>query len=853
MTAIIRYALLLSVVLLPYSSIAGYLKGRVLDKNGEPLAFATVYVKGTTMGTTASEDANYKLQLPDGEHTVLCQFIGYEQQVYRVRINGDETVQHNFRLIEQSLKMGEVVVLSGAEDPAYAIIRKAIKKRKVHLKQMQSFQTSLYLKGVLRNRKMPNSSIMGIKVVDSDGENELAKGLGLDSNGRGVLYLCEEEADYYVKGNKSKTIIRSVKESGDKDGLGIPRVPSVINFYENNVTVLGSSPRGFVSPISDNAIYYYRYKYEGEYMEGGHLINKIKVTPRRQYEPLFYGYIYIVEKDWAIHSIEMIATGKSNLQVFDTMMVDQLYVPTGNDKWVIKSQVIYPTVTFFGLDISGHFLTVYDKQQIGAEVPNSVFKGNVVSEYKPDANKKDSSYWQAARPVELQDDEVRDYTVKDSLEQVENDPDRLDSLRRIGNKFSPFDLVVSGISYNTKGYKHRFNTNAIASGLAQYNTVEGIAVNPQLTWRYRIDTGKQLSTLIAARYGFGNKHFNLFGKSVLHLSNRGWRGRFWDVGVEGGKYVFQYNDNSAVNGLNNAFTTYFYAKNYMKLYERWTAAAFVERSYGNGLRWQLKAGFQRRVPLMNTTFYTIVGDDHTKWTANYPARLQHTTWEEHNAVLIKAEVSYTPGVKYIQYPDYKRPVYSKWPTFTARYDKGVVGVLNSKVNFDKWKLGVQDDINMKLLGTIAYNIMAGGFLNSAYVSLPDLSHFTGNQLTVSAPYMNSFQIMPYYRYSNTESLYGEAHIEYNLYGLLTNKIPFFRRLQWYLILGNNTYFGADTETYYTEAFVSLDNIGYKIFRGLRVDLVHSWDSDRQQRTGVRLGFRIQDLISTTTTDAKFGW
>lgn len=852
MTAIIRYTLLLAiaVVLIPYTLTAGQLKGSVKDNKGQPLPFATVYVKGTTLGTTANENADYILNLPDGTYAVLCQFMGYEQASFSVTISGNAVKQHNFVLTEQSLQMNAVVVRSGDEDPAYGIIRKAIKKRKQHLKQTENFQSSIYLKGVLRNRVMPNS-IFSVSVVDDDGNNQLSREFGLDSNGRGVLYLCEEHADYYVKGNKRRTVIKSVKESGDPGGLGFSSMPAVINFYENNLTMLsGESPRGFVSPISDNAIHYYRYKYEGEYIENGHTINRIKVTPRREYEPLFTGYIYIVERDWAIHSLEMLATGKANLESLDTLLVKQQYVPLGNDQWVIKSQVLYPTISIFGLDISGHFLTVYDEQKIGGDMPDSLFQGKVISSYMPDANKKDSVYWVDNRPVQLQDDEVKDYVKKDSLARVYKDPQWIDSVRRRSNRY---DVLISGIIYNTKGYKHKLSSNSIASGLIQYNTVEGITLAPQMRWQYNIDTGKALKTIVAPRYGFGNKHFNLYGKLSYEVNAKHWEGRSWVLGAEGGKYAFQYNSNTAVNWLNNSFSSIFYSKNYMKLYDRWTAALFVGRNYGNGFSWELKAGFQRRVPLQNTTFYTFVKDDNVKWTDNYPASLRHITWEEHDAVLLKAEASYTPGVKYVQYPDRKKPLHSKWPTLTARYDKGVAGVLDSKTNFDKWKLSIKDEMNMKLLGTLAYNIAGGGFINSNYVSLPDMTHFIDNQLIVATPYLSGFLIMPYYKYSNTESLYGEAHVEYNLNGLLTNKVPLLRSLKWYLILGNNTYYGGDSKNWYTEAFVSLDNIGYKLFRGLRVDFVHSWDSDKEQHTGVRFGLNLQALIKTTTTNSKFKW
>jgi len=43
--------------------------------------------------------------------------------------------------------------------------------------------------------------------------------------------------------------------------------PFFINFYQNNVAVFDNSfnPRGFVSPIADGALNYYKYKYEGSF------------------------------------------------------------------------------------------------------------------------------------------------------------------------------------------------------------------------------------------------------------------------------------------------------------------------------------------------------------------------------------------------------------------------------------------------------------------------------------------------------------------------------------------------------------------------------------------------------------
>ncbi len=311
--------------------MAGVLKGRATDNTGAVLPFATVYVQGSTQGTTANEKGEYALTLSPGTYKVSCQYMGYKQNLYSVTIAGDETVTHNFSLEDQSYEMKAVTVKANDEDPAYAIIRKAIKRRKFHLQQVRTFQTSIYMKGAFRNRKMEANNILTMKVDDKE-KKEVSKGMGLDSNGKGVLYLCEEEADYFSNGKKSHTVIKSVRESGDPNGLGMSQMPSVVTFYENNVTVMGGvNPRGFVSPISDNAIHYYKYKYEGEYRENGRVIDKIKVIPRRQYEPLFSGTIYIVEDDWAIQSLNMVAVQKYGLEMLDTMRVEQVFLPLAKD------------------------------------------------------------------------------------------------------------------------------------------------------------------------------------------------------------------------------------------------------------------------------------------------------------------------------------------------------------------------------------------------------------------------------------------------------------------------------------------------------------------------------------------
>ena len=105
-------------------------------------------------------------------------------------------------------------------------------------------------------------------------------------------------------------------------------------------------------------------------------------------------------------------------------------------------------------------------------------------------------------------------------------------------------------------------------------------------------------------------------------------------------------------------------------------------------------------------------------------------------------------------------------------------------------------------------------------------------------------------------LYGEAHVEWNLNGFLTNKIPLLKNAGWNLVAGNNTLY-LNQSNYYTEAFVGIDNLGYKLLR-FRLDVVRGWDHTGQVRTGLRFGFDGGLLaglagISIGDDKEKFNW
>jgi hypothetical protein len=194
------------------------------------------------------------------------------------------------------------------------------------------------------------------------------------------------------------------------------------------------------------------------------------------------------------------------------------------------------------------------------------------------------------------------------------------------------------------------------------------------------------------------------------------------------------------------------------------------------------------------------------------------------------DLSIKPGLHFIEYPNRKVPIDSKLPTFSFNYTKGLKGALGSDVNFDKWHFNISDNKNLKLVGTLNYKIGVGGFINRKNVPIQDYQHFNGNQSLLAGEYLNSFQLASFYANSTTASLFSIVHLEHHFNGLLTNKIPFFNRLNWNLVAGGNSFFINQNDNY-SELFVGVENI-LKVFR---IDFVAAYQDGNRTITGIRIG------------------
>jgi len=674
--------------------------------------------------------------------------------------------------------------------------------------------------------------------------------MGVDSTGKGIIYLSESVTKVSMqRPDKMKLEVISGRESGS-NGFGF-NFPAFISFYENNVNMFAQqlSQRGFVSPIADAALKFYKYKFLGSFFEDGKQINAIKVIPLRSYEPLFSGNINISENDWRIYSCDLFLTKKSQLEILDSLEISQIHAPVKQDVWQVKNQVLHFNFNQLGIDAEGDFVNVYSKYNLEPAFAKNFFN-RVIIKYDTSANKKPKAYWDAIRPVPLEPEEIKDYSVKDSLYELRKDSvvQNIDSLKKKQGKLKVLDVLWTGVNrtHYSKTNTYQIEADPLLKVL-QYNTVEGVAINPSFTISKFVKRwNRKVSFITDLRYGFNNKHLNAWGG--LNFSDGDFdidkKFNHQSFFIAGGKRVSQFFKDIEIGGLENSISTLLYGRNDMKIYENYFGKAGFSKEYESGVRVLIEGEYEDRIPLDNTTDFILNKKYLYRFTPNFP-EIESLPFIPHQAVVLHASFSIKPGQKYIEFPHSKIAVGSKYPTFTLDYTKGIKNIFGSHVDFDKWSFTIADNVNVKLAGSLKYKLVLGGFLNTKSVFIQDYQHFYGNNSHVAKEYIQTFQLAPYYGFSNTSSFFSELHFEHHFNGLLTNKIPLLKQLNWNFVYGTNALY-INPHTHYAEVFAGLENI-FKLFR---FDVIGGFQNGRIPNYTYRIGF--DGLLGSAINLARFG-
>ena len=485
-----RVFVLILILLSTYSIQAQGIKGKIVDTSGETLPFASISVIGTDKGTASNAEGEYYLALAPGRHRIRFQYLGYSplDTVFDV---GQSYTSFKAIMHPEAIALPEAIVSGKGEDPAYTIMRRAIAKAKYHSLQVDEYRAMVYVKGSGRLIKVP--ALFRKKINKALAEE------GIDST---VAFTQESVSKlHYIRPDQYRDTVISIRTVGEDNNTS-PMNFIYSSFYEPDVV-------GGVSPLAPDAFAHYRFEYLGFIEDDGHVINKIKVTPRGRGDSVFEGVIYIVDDVWSIHSLDLttyIWGIKFDIQqqfdpikpdvwlpvheiydvsgdVFGFAFVYRYFARLTDYKITLNPELEVPVIVLDakveteeakaaeakigkksyaeglgGLEANEELsakqlrkmMRDYEKQEIESlPETDTVQTVNTNQQYiDSTAYKYDSAFWQEVRPLPLTDYEIKGYARQDSIAAIP--PPAKDESEEVSGDSVSISLGGDGFSANVK-------------------------------------------------------------------------------------------------------------------------------------------------------------------------------------------------------------------------------------------------------------------------------------------------------------------------------------------------------------------------------------------------------------------
>jgi hypothetical protein len=833
-------------------------KGIIKDPEGEPLSFASVVVKGQATGTMANASGEFSLDLAaNTSYELVFQFIGYKTVSHIVELKQSD-ITLNVVMQEQAIKLGEITVGKSKEDPAYAIMRKAIAKSKIHDKQVESYSADTYIKNTLVVNKYPRL---------------LKREMDKNNIKVGVPFISEAVVNLkFSQPNKRVTKVLAKKLS--MDSFDLSGAYYLMNFY-NLPTSLD-----LVSPLSVKSFSYYRFEYLGYFEDKGQIVNKIQIIPKSYGPGVCRGTIYIVDDLWCIHSIDAETVNQSF-----NIKLKQLYSPVKN-VWVPTSQIIDFWGKPFGFDFKAKLqvnpkyreLKINEKyvaevkivdekevpkrrakdlsltqKELSLKELNKIAKQMekeeksakkkeerevvVIDSVSNDSlyKKRSVEYWEEMRSIPLSKEEMKGYQIGDSIRVREEI--KKDTTGTLKPK-SPIKKILFGDSVpltKEKGNVFRLNyTSPLLPFFGiNYNIVEGIFTESKvgleknkLFSKEKPWYGKWDNKL---RYSFGMERF--MATSALSLKRKS-----NELLLGGGSFTQTFDEKQEIPAYANSILNLFNI-NLTQLYLKQGGYLGYSYSKSNAFTLSTKVEYAQRSMLYNLSPLRLsIGNREP--TPNSPANIElgDAGFSRHNAVIWSNTVTYRPGAKYRIYNGKKNFIGSDWPELSLNYRKGLYDV-----DYDFVSLGLKQDLKTGSGEKLKYYAEAGTFLNDRKVYLMDMKHVNSINFTDAASGVFSFyrllntnlplQISPdnYYRYS-TQGGYLKFHAVNEFRKLLVTQIPIarFTGLKEDLFIN---YLKTPAKKNYLEVGYGIDGI----FKLLRFEVITALEKGQKPRWGWQIG------------------
>ncbi|MFT7345029.1 MAG: hypothetical protein ACI9XP_001623 [Lentimonas sp.] len=804
------------------------ISGQVIDELGLPIPGVKVFVqKGADLRTIADQNGYFEMFLNSGEYTLVIDFPGYER---RSEFWGVENTEIH-RILElsplQVQDLQDMEVSTKRTNPGREIILKVIERRDTISQWAYPHKVEVYTRATDINIERPESDRKQQRRAEKATKDSLER---VEKEAEELLKSQAENQDTIQK-DLSKKELASIKEDSIQKALmnkppevKIPKMNMVevqmlrefsppndvketrnaylkkgrdydlyytttvktnFDFFQNLMRWDDLHEVPIISPISGPGILSYKYRLVAQYEEDGQKIHKIEIIPRGSSTSSLAGYIYVIDSIWMIQKLDL-SLKNGSLLYHDYFSVMQEYDNLGDSLNVLTKQVLNYGIKVGSEDSKGRTLTTFENYEFNVVYPEKYF-GNELAVTTQEAYDKDSTFWEANRKLSLTEDEKEFIRIKDSVDVAHMRVEYLDSVDSVYNRINLLEVLVEGIGYRNRETMTRWYFPSVLS-LVNFFTPGGIRYSANVYYNRRWENQKAIT--IAPDVSFGPLNKDLKGKLFLDY--------LYDpmhIGHFGAEIRHDFDQIRSYD----AITQVLFRNNYI---EKTELAGTYSRELVNGLYLNGKVSFSERRDISDY-----------KFSLNYDSLFGAGTFDveqfkPYQGLFTKIDFTWVPGQKYMREPYRKVVLGSKWPTFSAGYERGIPKVFGSDIDYEYLLLTIGQSFKIGTIGTSKYRIKSGKFLSARELYVVDYKYQRRSDPGIFSNPLNSFQnlqvLLP------TNDIYYEGHFIHHDNGAIVNKIPFMKKTGLGVAFGGGAMYVPEFKHFHSEIFAGVER-NFRIF------------------------------------------
>lgn len=827
--------------------------GRVMDSNTkEALPYVSVRISRSTLGCSTDNNGYYSFFAPQLRDTLIVSSLGYSEK--RVVLSKNSRFPINIYLKPENLQLSEITIKPKKEkykrknNPAVILARTIIEKRDDNSPENKPYFS----------RDRHEKLNVALNNFNSSQESHFSKKFSFLDNyidtslisGKPILHVSAREligTDYYRKEPKRhRQYVKARKRDGIDDVFSAESLEALyeetfkdVDIFQDNVSLFGSK---FMSPLSKLGPTFYRYYIMDTLDIAGEKCIDLAFTPFNSESFGFTGHIYVTtDSTFFIKLVQMNVPHDINMNFVEYMNIKQEFdrLDDGtrillNESLVTEFKVIDAVNGFYAsrnVAYANYKFTPDETAEKVLDFPGTVYEDD-------NSTRRQEEYWATNRIAEVTE---KEQSVGRMMKELRSQP--------------LYYWFEKGISFLFTGWVPiRENEPPIFYGpvntTASYNELEGLRLrtgamtsaylNPHLFGRFFVAYGMRdhrWKYMGEVEYSFKKKkeHPNEFPIHSIKASYEN------DIFQYGQTYLYTNKDNMFLSLKRQDDNKIGYVK---KAEFTYTREFYNHFSYALTLRNRIDES-THLIPFERTS--TIEGIT----TSTFVKSLKQSE--------VELFLRYAPKEKFTQTKWNRHSVLPEHPVFTLKHRIGIKGALGSDINYHHTEATFQKRFWFSAFGYTDCLLKAGKVWNK--VPFPLL--ITPNANLSYTIQDESFWLMNAMEFFNDE--YASWDLTYYMNGLVFNRLPLIRKLNWREVISCRGMFGnlsdknrpdpANTgslfkfpyendeyhfldSTPYVEVAVGIENI----FRVLRIDYVRRMtyrDYPGIDKNGFRIKLHVQ--------------